>query len=308
MGRSELLSICIVNWNTRELLRACLASLAAHPPALEHEVLVADNASADGSAALVAAQFPWVRLIETGANLGFAEGNNRLLRLARGDWLLLLNPDTEIVPELDPRPLDTLVDHLRANRQVGAVSARLVQPDGVTQRSCRGFPTPLALAAEWAGLARLFPRVLGGYRLRAFDHESARPVPQPMASCLLLRRAALRGVGLFDPRFPIFFNDVDLCLRLHQAGWRRDYQPAASILHLGGGTTRLVKPAMVRESRDALLAFYAKHYRRALHPLVYAATVAAIRMAFWLRLAWVTRAVSQPSGAREGGAAPSARG
>ncbi|MBI5831860.1 MAG: glycosyltransferase family 2 protein [Armatimonadetes bacterium] len=278
-----MVSICIVNWNTRELLAACLRSLQAHPPAEPHEVLVADNASADGSADMVAETFPWARLVRTGANLGFAEGNNVLLRQARGEWLLLLNPDTEVRPELDQRPVDALIEHLRAHPRCGAVSARLVQPDGRTQRSCRGFPTPWALTAEWTGLARLWPRVCGAYRMRWFDHETLASVDQPMASCLLLRRAALQRVGLFDPRFPIFFNDVDLSLRLKQDGWRLDYLPSASILHLGGGTTRLVRPAMVRASRDSLLAFYAKHYpgRAGYLPVVW-----AIRTAFGVRIAF----------------------
>jgi GT2 family glycosyltransferase len=284
-----MLSICLVNWNTRDLLRACLASIEAHPPAVAHEILVADNASRDGSAAMVAAEFPRARLFANRSNLGYAEGNNQLLKAARGRWLLLLNPDTEIVPRLDARPFDTLVEHLRAHPRVGAVAARLVQPDGATQRSCRGFPTPLALAAEWSGLSRVFPRRLGGYRLRDFDHLSSRRVPQPMASCLLLRRSALQRVGLFDARFPIFFNDVDLCLRLHQAGWRIDYRADAAILHLGGGSTRLVRPAMVRESLISLLGFYDKHYRTSLSPVVYKATVRAITTAFLLRLALLAR-------------------
>ena len=284
-----MLSICLVNWNTRDLLRACLASIEAHAPACVYEILVADNASADGSADMVARDFPRARLFANTANLGYAEGNNQLLKAARGRWLLLLNPDTEIVPGLDARPFDTLVAHLEQHPRVGAVAARLVQPDGATQLSCRGFPTPPALAAEWSGLSRLCPRWFGGYRLRGFDHLTSRSVPQPMASCLLLRRAALQRVGLFDPRFPIFFNDVDLCLRLWQAGWRIDYRADAAILHLGGGSTRLVRPAMVRESRDSLLAFYQKWG----HTLFLGNSVCphfwvlAIKAAFAVRLALV---------------------
>lgn len=279
-----MLSIVIVNWNTRELLAACLRSLTTYPPAAPHEILVADNASADGSAEMVERDFPAVQLVRTGANLGFAGGNNVLLRRTRGEWLLLLNPDTEIRPELDRQPFDRLIAHLRAEPAAAAVSARLVLPDGQTQQSCRGFPAPADLFYEWTGLARLAPHALGAYRLRGFDHESARAVDQPMASCLLLRRRALVEVGLFDEQFPIYFNDVDLAWRLHSAGWRLDYQPAASILHVGGGTTRLVRARMVRESRDSLLAFYAKHYRQRLSPCAYALATTAIRAAFALRL------------------------
>lgn len=279
----------IVNWNTRDLLRACLGAIEANPPAVPHEILVADNASGDGSAAMVGAEFPTVRLLANGANLGYAAGNNQLLRDARGRWLLLLNPDTEIDPRLDARPFDTLIEHLERHPFTGAVAARLVHPDGRTQASCRGFPTPARLAAEWSGLARLFPGQLGQYRLRDFDHLTPRAVEQPMASCILLRRAALRQVGLFDERFRIFFNDVDLCLRLHRAGWRIDYQPGAVIVHHGGGSTRQVRPAMIRESRDALLAYFEKHHRAAMSALVWTLWRGLIGLAFALRLAIVRR-------------------
>ncbi len=280
------LSIGVINWNTRELLRACLRSLLSHPPRMSHEIIVADNGSGDGSATMVAAEFPSVRLLANDANLGYAEGNNQLMRASRGRYWLLLNADTEVAPALDARPLDTLVAHLQAHPFTGAVAPRLVHPDGRTQASCRGFPTPLALAADWSGLARLFPRQLGAYRLHGFDHLTARSVPQPMASCLLLRRQAMRQVGLFDPRFRIFFNDVDLCWRLWQAGWRIDYQPAAAIVHHGGASTRQVKPAMIRESRDALLAYYDKHYRAELPAAAYAVATGLIRTAFGMRLAF----------------------
>lgn len=284
MTKRPQLSILIVNWNTRELLRACLRSLREFPPALTHEILVADNASGDGSAAMVAADFPAVRLFANDANLGYAAGNNQLLREARGQLWLLLNPDIEIRPEYGTRPFDILADHLLRHPGCGAVAAKLVQPDGQTQLSCRGFPHPLDLACEWSGLARLLPTLCGRYRMRGFDQESCRTVDQPMASCLLLRAAACRRVGLFDEQFPIFFNDVDLCQRFYQHGWRIDYQPAAAVLHYGGGSTRLVKPRMVRESRDSLLAYYRKHYRGRLPVVVYQATVALIRLAFWWRL------------------------
>jgi hypothetical protein len=287
VGRPDL-SICIVNWNTRELLRACLRSIHEQPPQVSHEILVADNASRDGSAAMVAAHFPDVRLFANRANLGYAEGNNQLMRAARGRHWLLLNSDTEVDPQRDPRPFDTLVAHLDAHPFVGAVAAKLVHPDGRTQRSCRGWPTPASLAAEWSGLARLCPTLFGAYRLRDFDHETFRPVPQPMASCLLLRRAAMQQVGLFDPQFRIFFNDVDLCRRIWQNGWRIDYQPAATIVHHGGASTRQVRREMIVESRDALLAYFAKHRGRNAGEASDVLVRQALRLVFGCR-AWRAR-------------------
>lgn len=283
-GSRPELSILIVNWKTRALLRACLASLRDYPPALSHEILVADNASGDGSAAMVAAEFPTVRLFANTTNLGYAAGNNQLLRVAQGRLWLLLNPDIEIRPELGVAPFDALADHLARHPACGAVAAKLVQPDGQTQQSCRGFPHPLDLITEWSGLARRLPRAWGQYRLWAFDHEHLRTVDQPMAACLLLRAAVARRVGLFDEQFPIFFNDVDLAWRFYAGGWRIDYLPAAAVLHHGGSSTRQVRPRMIRTSRDSLLAFYAKHYRTRLPNLIYRLTTALIRLAFWWRL------------------------
>ncbi|HIE52494.1 MAG TPA: glycosyltransferase [Armatimonadetes bacterium] len=303
------LSVCIVNWNTCDLLRACLRSIYAYPPQVSYEVLVVDNASRDGSAEMVRREFPQVRLFANAENLGYAEGNNQCLRAARGEYLLLLNPDTEIVPHLcspssqisddQPpvasghpsaafnHPFEVLVHFLEEHPAAAAVGGRLVGPKGEVQATCRSFPTPGALLWEFVGLSRLSPhsRLFGAYRMTYFAHDRVREVDQPMGSCLLLRRAALREVGLFDPQFRIFFNDVDLCYRLKQAGWRLYFTPKATLLHHGAASTKQVRLALVRESGRALLQFYRKHYRSRYHPAVYALATAAIRVAYTLRYA-----------------------
>jgi GT2 family glycosyltransferase len=278
-----MLSILIVNWNTRELLRACLLSLRANCGAVEHEVIVLDNASADGSAAMVAREFPEVHLIAGAENLGFAAGNNRACEAARGDFIWLLNPDTEVLAGAPQRMRDFLEVHPRC----GAVASMLVDArTGRPQRSCRTFPTPAALWTEALGLAEFYPRSrrFGFYRMGWWNYRSTRPVEQPMASSLLLRRAAIESCGgLFDEEFPIFFNDVDLCWRLWQSGWQIWYLPDARVLHHGGASTRLVKPEMIAQSHRSLRRFYEKHYRRRIASPLFGVTLTMMEAAGWWR-------------------------
>jgi GT2 family glycosyltransferase len=247
------LSICIVNWNTRELLRACLQSIYRYPPDAPFEVIVVDNASSDGSADMVRTEFPQAVLIANAENLGYARGNNQAIQQAQGEYLLLLNPDTEVFPDT----LNCALAFLAAHPEAGAIGAKQLFPDGRVQPSVRGFPTPANLLWEVSGLARLFPRALGGYRMRAFTYDRLAEVDQPMATFLMVRRAVVEQVGLMDEAFPLFFNDVDWCQ---------------------------VRLSAIRESHRALEAFYRKHYRGRLNPLLYALCVGAIRLGGWIRV------------------------
>jgi len=286
---APVLSICIVNWNTKDDLRFCLASLAANPPGVPHEVIVVDNASSDGSARMVSGEFVEVKLIANSENLQYARGNNQALQAARGEFLLLLNPDTEV----RLHTLDRLLAFMRDHPDAGAAAPKLLNRDGSLQRSVRSFPTPAMLFFEATGLARLFPRSprFGRYRMTFWDYDTVREVDQPMASALLLRRAALDQVGLFDEQFPMFFNDVDLCYRLKAGGWKVYFVPEAEVVHKVGGSTRQVRPRMIRSSHQGLLAFYRKHYRGRIPALVYGLTVAGI----WLmgQVRWLASLLSR---------------
>ena len=254
------LSVCIVNWNTCDYLGECLTALSQCPPAgADMEVIVVDNASTDGSAAMVASEFPRVSLLGNSDNKGYAEGNNQALERATGDYLLLLNPDVVVHPDSLTRALAFLSEHPDA----GALGCHLVGKDGETQRSVRGFPDPGPVLWDASGLSRLFPRsrVFGAYRMTFFDYDRVSEVDQPMGSFLLLTRAALDKVGLLDPQFPIFFNEVDWCWRAkREHGFPIYYTPDVVVTHYGGSSTRQVKAAMVRESHRSLLRFYDKHY------------------------------------------------
>lgn len=306
-----MISILILSWNTRELLRACLASVREHCAGLEHEVIVLDNASADGSAAMVREEFPGVRLLEESSNLGFAAGNNRAYEVASGEWIWLLNSDTEI----HAGAAEALVEFLEAHERCGGVASALIDArDGSIQRSCRTFPTPAALWSEATGLAKFFSRSrrYGFYRMGYWNMRDARKVEQPMASSFMLRREAIASITselsgpdrhLFDERFPIFFNDVDLCWRLWRAGWEVWFEPASRVRHWGGASTGQARPEMIRESHRALLAFYDKHWRQSYRPAVLAATRALVRISGAWRV-WRARKAQMKQEAEKNGFSP----
>ena len=260
-ARSVRLSVCIVNWNTRDLLLGALKSVYENPPAFPFEVIVVDNASPDGSAEAAARNFPQVLLIANRENVGYARGNNLALERAAGEYRLLLNPDV-LVPA---GTLDTAVRFMEAHSDAGALGVRQVFPDGRLQPSVRGFPAPLPVFWELIGLSRLLPRseFFGAYRMTWFDYAQTAEVDQPMGTFLLIRAIVLDRVGLLDEAFPIFFNEVDWCLRCKRAGWKIYFTPDAEITHYGGSSTAQVGSAMAWESRRGLLQFYKKHYRAA---------------------------------------------
>ena len=273
------LSVCIVNWNTKSDLQACLQALQTHP--YTHgmqEVIVVDNASGDGSAAMVRAEFPDVRLIANRENRNYAPGTNKALAAATGDYLLLLNPDARVTPGA----LDTLVRFLESHGDVGAVAAKLVHDDGTVQRSVRGFPDPVSVLWDMLKLPRFFP-VLGTYRQSKFDYEKPGPAPQPMTSCLLLTRRAYETVGPMDERFPLYFNDVDWCLQAKKANVGVWYTPDAVVIHGYGGTTKKVRKTAVWESHRALLRLWGKHYRETTPRALYVTMTALVTLGAWVR-------------------------
>ena len=307
-----MISILIVNWNTRDLLRACLLSLRDHLGEIEHETIVVDNASHDGSAAMVCDEFPGVRLVANDQNEGYARGNNQAYELSRGEWIWLLNSDTEIfanaaqellkafeandatsqrLAEASETPSST-----RYEMKIGAVASALIDArNGTIQRSCRTFPTPRALWIEATGLQKIFARSrkFGFYRLGDWNMKSTREVEQPMTSSLLVRREAIENSGgLFDEQFPIFFNDVDLCFRLRHHGWKIVFCPTSRVKHWGGASTNQNKPAMIRESHRAMEAFYRKHWRNEYSIWAWNVTIALIRASGRFRVWRATKKAS----------------
>jgi GT2 family glycosyltransferase len=271
MATSDLvLSVQIVNWNAREHLRQALRSLFENAPPFPFEVLVLDNASWDGSVQMVEKEFPQVRLLVSEVNLGFAKGHNELARHARGRYLFILNPDTVVMPDA----LTRLVQFAEAHPEAGIIGPKLLNPDGSLQYSCRRFPNPVAAIFRNTPLGRLFPhnRYTRDYLMLDWDHNSVREVDWVSGAAMLVRREVYEQLGGFDEQFFIYVEDVDLCYRAWQAGWRVLYYPDAVIVHSIGRSTDLVANKMIITFHQSMYKFYKKHYARRtpfyLRPLV----------------------------------------
>ncbi|MEZ6194185.1 MAG: glycosyltransferase family 2 protein [Planctomycetota bacterium] len=265
------LSIVMLSWNTEELTCAALEALArgreGSPLALE--VIVIDNASADGSVEAVRTRFPWVRLYRNEENLGYARGVNQGLELATGRYLCLLGSDTEVRPGTFERMIGFLEEH----EEVGGVAPRLVNPDGSPQRACMRFPDLRVALWYDTWLEERWPknRVLDRYNYRDWSHDADARVDQPPGTCFLVRREVYDEIGPMDRRLWLFFNDVDWCLRMRKAGWEIWYlhEGTEVLHHLGASTSRFAHfPFEWHKNR---LQFYRKHYHVAGVVLVKAA-------------------------------------
>ena len=257
------ISIVIVNWNVRELLHRCLSSLRATAllpgtGGLTCEVVVVDNASQDGSAAMVRAEFPQVTLIENTENLGFTRGNNQALARSTGRYLLLLNPDTEIVGDA----LTTMVAYMDANPGVGVVGPQLLYPDGSIQSSRRRFPSLATMFVEITVLQRLFGRsalVRHYYALDTPD-DATQEVDWVVGACMMVRREAMDAAGLLDERFFMYSEEMDWCLRIKQQGWKVVYLPTARIVHHEARSSEQVLPAQHIYFHSSKVAYVRKHF------------------------------------------------
>jgi GT2 family glycosyltransferase len=253
------LSICIVSWNTSDLLKKCLSSVYKFPPKCAFEVFVADNNSSDGTPDMVASNFPQVLLIKNKENLGFAKANNQIIEKTRGQYLLLLNPDTEVFEG----SIDVLIEFMDKNIDAGVVAPKLINSDGTLQRSCMGFPTLGAMAMRQLFLEALVPfnPYTKKYLMSDFKHDKPAEVDQPMGACLLVRKGIIDKLGAFDPKYYMFFDEVDLCFRIKKAGWKIIFDPASSVMHHGG--TAVKKWSPLRLSRVWTASrnyFFKKHY------------------------------------------------
>lgn len=276
-------SVIILNYNTREYLRACLHAVAASQPGPDDpslEVFVVDNASQDGSADIVPDQFPWARLIRSSRNGGYAYGNNLALRECVGEYVLLLNPDTVVSPDAIRR----LVDYLDAHPEAGAVGPKVLLPDGRLDLACRrSFPTLEVATYRLLGLSRLFPRSrrFGRYNLTYLDPDQPAEVDSVVGACMLVRRAAIDQAGLLDEQFFMYGEDLDWAYRMKRCGWRILYNPSVTVLHYKGEASRQHSEASTLAFYQAMGIFYRKHYAQQHHPLVNGLVEAAI----WLRCA-----------------------
>ncbi|MBN1888229.1 MAG: glycosyltransferase family 2 protein [Thermoflexales bacterium] len=247
------LAIVILSWNTAPLLADCLRSIPAGAEGIDYQLIVVDNGSSDGSADMVARDFADARLIRNADNMGFTRANNQGIRASgAARYILLLNSDTLV----RPGALHALVHFMDEHPQAGAVSPRLLRPDGSPQPyAFGGDPTPGYLLMR--GLKQL---VLHRY-LHDWATGSVQEVDWVSGACLMVRREALEQAGLLDEAIFMYFEDNDWCLRIRQAGWKVYYNPQVEIVHIGGQSLKK-NPRAQAAYYKSLSYFYAKHYSR----------------------------------------------
>ena len=247
------LDVVVVSYRCRDHLRRCLASLKRHAPS-GTRVWVIDNDSRDGTVELVRDEFPSVVLLESGENAGFARATNRGIAAGSAPYVLALNPDTE----LDENTLPTLLRLMDEHPEVGVAGPRLEQPDGTFDHaSRRSFPTLLGALGHFSGIGRrLESGPLAQYRATEVERG---PVDAVNGAFMLIRRAALEQVGLFDEGYWMYMEDLDLCFRFKQAGWLTWYEPSAVAMHVKGGSAGRRSPRLVLAFHSGMWRFYRTH-------------------------------------------------
>jgi GT2 family glycosyltransferase len=277
------LSICIVTLNAYDFLRNCLNSICKQSKSLtwhgldsditdkvaeqdqtdrqklSFEVIVVDNGSSDDTVEMLRAEFPAAKLILNKSNAGFARPINQALNQSNGRHMLVLNPDTIIMPGA----LNTLVEYLDTHPEVGICGPKVLNRDGSLQKACRrGVSRPWAAFSYFTGLSALFPRskIFGGYLLNYLDENQTHEVDGVSGSCMLIRREVTQQIGLFDEHFFAYQEDADYCFQVKRAGWKIVYLPAAQIVHFGGqGGSRVQPYRSIYEWHRSYYLYYQKN-------------------------------------------------
>lgn len=260
-SNSIKISIIIVSYNSIDFLPACLRSIAEQTDDISHEIWVVDNASADGSAELIRAEFPHVHLIANDQNLGFSKACNQAIPLTKGEYVLLLNPDTVILD----RAISRLVALLDTRPDVGMAGGLVLNSDGTPQPACRrGVPSPRAMFFRAIGLDRLFPqnRFISQYNLRWLPWDEEAQVDSVSGSFQMARRSVIDQIGLLDEAIFMYGEDIDWCLRAKQCGWKVVFFPQVRILHHKGQSSRKNLARARREFYRSYLYLYDKYFAR----------------------------------------------
>lgn len=269
MKEKPILSIVIVSWNVREDLRECLQSLlreeGSRLESSEIEIIVVDNASTDGTAAMVNLAFPQVKLLVNSQNLGYTKANNIGINHSRGKYILLLNPDTIV----HQGALQALIECAESHPEAGIIGAKLLNSDGSVQRSARSFPDIGAGLFRNTFLGRLFPNnpFVRRYLLTDFSYDEVREVDWVSGAAMLVRRDLIEQIGGLDERFWAYCEDVDLCWQAWQAGYKVLFCPNAVITHKVGRSSDQRLVSSLIQHHKSMWLFYLKNYRHC-YPLV----------------------------------------
>ena len=248
------LSIIVVNWNAREFLVRCIASIRADELGRHLEVWVVDNNSSDGSTELMRSRFSDINLIQSSANLGFARANNTAIRCSSGEYILLLNPDTA----LEVGALERMLRFLEENPSAGAVGPILLGSDGAMQCSASAAPSLLRELSRMFHLDGVLPSA--AYDMDSWDMDRPHEVDVLQGACLMIRRAALDEVGLLDEDYFMYSEEIDLCYRFRKAEWSIQWLPNAKVVHHGGQSSKQVPLESFLNLYKGKITYFRKHH------------------------------------------------
>ncbi|MEN6520219.1 MAG: glycosyltransferase family 2 protein [Armatimonadota bacterium] len=278
------ITVSIVNWNTRDELGHCLESVLAQE-GVRFEIIVVDNASSDESAVMVAHNYPQVTLISNDRNVGFSKAHNQALKIAKGRYIMLVNPDT-VLEERDT--LLKIVTFADENPDAGIIGPRIENPNGSIQFSARRFPTLGAGLFRRTPLGKLFPnnRFVKSYIMADWKHDEVRDVDWVSGAALVIRQKTIDDIGLLDSGFFMYCEDVDWAYRVKKHGWRVCYYPMAKVKHRIGSASDQAPVRMIYQFHRSMFRFFMKHYAKGLNivltPFVFIALAA--RSLFFIAL------------------------
>ena len=258
-NRPIKISVIIVNYNVKEYLAHALSSIERALESIPHEIIVIDNHSIDGSVPFLRKQFPDLRLIENQENVGFGKANNQGLQEARGEYLVLINPDTVVQEDT----FTTLLHFFETTPDAAAATCKIINPDGSFSIDCRhSIPTPSIALWKVLGLSRIFPRsrIFGQYNMTYLDEDEIYPIPAISGSFMMIKRDVLERVGYFDERFFMYCEDIDLCHRINTQGYKIYYVPNTQIIHYKGESTKKDRLDYVITFNKSLYQFFKKYY------------------------------------------------
>lgn len=279
------LSVIIVNYNVKYFLEQALLSIKRAGKGMSIEIIIIDNASQDGSVEYLRDNYPEIKVIANQDNLGFGRANNQGLKLARGKYLLVINPDTVLGEDT----LQVLMDYLEIHPDIGAIGPKVLDKEGRFELACRrGFPTPVAAFSKITGLAAVFPRsrILAKYNLTYLDPDTACEVDALCGAFLLVRREVYEQAGGFDEDFFLYGEDIDWCYRIKRAGWKVFYYPKTEVIHYKGESALRSTIDTRRAFFNAMRLFVKKHF-----PQKIPVTTSLIRLGIFLSetIDWMKR-------------------
>jgi GT2 family glycosyltransferase len=258
-----VLSVIIVTWNSEEDIKECIDSLITALEGINAELIIIDNQSQDNTFRIInKINYPALQTIQNAENEGFTKAVNRGLNLARGKYVLLLNPDTK----LKQGSIRIMLDFLESNKGYGAAAPMMRNTDGTIQHSIRNFPTYWGMFCEFSLLAYIFPKTktFGSWKAKYFDYEKEQDANQPMAAALMIRKSFFDETGLIDQRYVMFFNDVDLCKSIYSKGYKIRYLPQSEAIHKHGSSIKKDRINMIRVWNKDCVSYFEKHYGKSI--------------------------------------------